>query len=262
MQIQNKWFLFIFSLAPVIGCGSGATDPIVRVSRQNNSGTYAYFRETVGGKEREFKRGSLDQSGSKDVVELVSKTPIAIGFSGMGYATSEVKMLALSKEAGEAVGPPSENAANGSYPLARGLYIYTLGQPEGALKHFLDWIHSSDGQSIVSEIGYVPVPVVALHADQAAPPHATIKVTGSDTMVNLATAWAERYKEAYSNVDVQVSGGGSGVGIAKLINGTVDLANASRDMKAKEREQASENAGAVADCKIAGTHSRSGDQYQ
>ena len=99
-------------------------------------------------------------------------------------------------------------------------------------------------------------------ADQAAPVDATIKVAGSDTMVNLAAAWAERYKEAHSNVDVQVSGGGSGVGIAKLIDGTVDLANASRDMKPKERKQASENAGAVADCKIAGTHSRSSDQYQ
>lgn len=243
MQIRIKWCLFIFSLVSVIGCGGGTTDQIVRVSRQNNSGTYAYFRETVLGKEREFKLGSIDQSGSKDVVELVSKTPNAIGYSGMGYATPEVKMLALSKEAGEPVGPTSENAANGSYPLARGLYIYTLGQPEGAMKHFLDWIHSSDGQSIVAEIGYVPVPVVEPPADQATPADATIKVAGSDTMVNLAAAWAERYKEAYSNVDVQVSGGGSGVGIAKLIDGTVDLANASREMKTKEREQASENAG-------------------
>ncbi len=77
------------------------------------------------------------------------------------------------------------------------------------------------------------------------PPEAgTIKVAGSDTMVNLAQAWAEEYGKKYGNVvDVQVSGGGSGVGIAKLIDGTVDLANASRDMKQEEREQASEHAG-------------------
>ena len=63
------------------GCES---DEIVRVSRQNNSGTYVYFREAVVGKGRDFKLGSVDQSGSKDVVALVSRTPCAIGYSGMG----------------------------------------------------------------------------------------------------------------------------------------------------------------------------------
>ena len=130
---------------------------IVRVSRQNNSGTYAYFREAVIGKEGEFKLGSLDQSGSKDVVELVSKTPTAIGYSGMGYATEHVKMLPVSSDGGEAVPPTSENAANKSYPLARGLNIYTIGQPEGASKHYLDWCMSDEGQAIVADIGYVPV---------------------------------------------------------------------------------------------------------
>ena len=62
-------------------------DEIIRVSRQSNSGTYAYFREAILGKGRDFKLGSRDMQGSKDVVELVSKTPGAIGYSGMGYAT-------------------------------------------------------------------------------------------------------------------------------------------------------------------------------
>ena len=63
-------------------CASGE---IIRVSRQNNSGTYVYFREVVLGREREFRLGSIDQSGSKDVVTLVSRTPCAIGYSGMAY---------------------------------------------------------------------------------------------------------------------------------------------------------------------------------
>ena len=76
------------------------------------------------------------------------------------------------------------------------------------------------------------------------PPAGTIKVAGSDTMVNLAQAWAENYGKKYGNVvDVQVSGGGSGVGIAKLIDGTIDMANASREMKAEEQEAASQHAG-------------------
>ena len=100
--------------------------------------------------ENEFKLGSIDQSGSKDVVELVSKTPNAIGYSGMGYATDEVKMLSVARDPGaEAVPPTADHAADGTYPLARGLYIYVMGEPTGALKHYLDWIRSPEGQAIV-----------------------------------------------------------------------------------------------------------------
>ena len=80
-------------------------------------------------------------------------------------------------------------------------------------------------------------------ADQAAPEGETIKIAGSDTMVNLSAAWAEKYMEKYPDVDVQVSGGGSGTGIAKLIDGTVGLANASRDMKDQEKKDVAEKRG-------------------
>ena len=138
----------------VAGC---ASDQIVRVSRQSSSGTYVYFREAVLGKNRDYKQGSLDQSGSKDVVDLVAKTPCAIGYSGMGYATDQVKMLKVIGKGGEAVAPTVENAKNGSYPVARPLLIYTLGQPEGKTKIYLDWIMSDAGQKIVSDLGYVPL---------------------------------------------------------------------------------------------------------
>lgn len=95
-------------------------DTIVRVGRQNSSGTYVYFREAVLGKKRDFKLGSIDRSGSKDVVALVSRTPLAIGYSGMGYATSGVKMLNVARHKGERpVAPTVENACNRSYPLTR-----------------------------------------------------------------------------------------------------------------------------------------------
>ncbi len=138
----------------VAGC---ASDEIVRVSRQSSSGTYVYFREAVLGKDRDYKQGSLDQSGSKDVVDLVAKTPCAIGYSGMGYATDQVKMLKVVGKDGEAIAPTVENAKNGSYPIARPLLIYTLGQPEGKIKIYLDWIISDDGQKIVADLGYVPL---------------------------------------------------------------------------------------------------------
>jgi ABC-type phosphate transport system substrate-binding protein len=191
----------------------------------------------VLGEGREFKLGSNDMSGSKDVVEIVSKTPNAIGYSGMGYATDDVKMLRISAEPGsEAVPPTVAAAASGHYPLARPLYVYAAGEPTGALKHFIDWIRSPKGQAIVEQMGYVPVPAVEM-TDTTSPPEATIKIGGSDTMINLSQAWAEDYMREFKNVHLQVSGGGSGVGIKALIDGTVQLANASRDMKAEEREQ-------------------------
>jgi len=236
-------------LVGLTGCGGGGNDTITRVSRQNNSGTYVYFRETVLGKDREYKLGSVDQSGSKDVVELVAKTPSAIGYSGMGYATDGVKMLKLSRKKGEPpVAPSVENAKNGSYPLARPLQIYTIGESTGAVKAYLDWIHSDEGQKVVAQIGYVPIQAVPIpEAEQKAADQATdevvIRVSGSDTMVNLAQAWAEEYHKKHAHVSVQVSGGGSGVGIAALINGTTDLADASRKMKPKEKETAKEKHG-------------------
>lgn len=216
------------------GSGSGVTGEIVRVSRQNNSGTYAYFKEVVIGNDGYFKQRSIDQSGSKDVVELVGKTPNAIGYSGMGYANESVKMLPVSKDGGVAVPPTSETASSGDYPLARGLNIYTVGAPEGALKHYLEWILSPEGQQIVTEIGYVAAPGGVGPAPEGEPPAASIKIAGSDTMVNLAQKWAEVYMSKYSQVKLEVSGGGSGVGLAGLQKGTTQLANASRDIKQKE----------------------------
>jgi phosphate transport system substrate-binding protein len=139
----------------VPGCPS---DEIVRVSRQNNSGTYVYFKEAVLGKGNDYKLGSRDMHGSKDVVDLVSKTPCAIGYSGLAYATPEVTMPCIQKDAeSPCVHPSSETAINGSYPIARPLFMYTAGQPEGDIKVYLDWILSDEGQCIIQEKGYAPV---------------------------------------------------------------------------------------------------------
>jgi len=139
----------------VPGCDS---DEIVRVSRQNNSGTYVYFQETVLGIERELKLGSRDMHGSKDVVDLVENTPCAIGYSGLAYATPEVKLPCISAEEGSScVAPSVETAIDRSFPVARPLFMYTAGQPEGAVKEYMDWVLSDAGQCILYEAGYAPV---------------------------------------------------------------------------------------------------------
>jgi phosphate transport system substrate-binding protein len=134
-------------------------DDIVRVSRQNNSGTYQYFRETVVGKKRDFKAGSLDMNGSKEVVELVGKTPGAIGYSGLGYATAAVKILKISKAKGEAgITPSIATVHDKSYPLSRPLFMYTPGEPTGAAAKYMAWVMAPPGQAILEKSGYIPLP--------------------------------------------------------------------------------------------------------
>ena len=135
---------------------------IVVVSRQNNSGTYAYFRRAVLGKRRDYRLGTRDMHGSKDVVDLIEKTPCAIGYSGLAYATDHVKLLCVSTSEGEAcVNPSVESAIDGSYPIARPLFMYTNGEPAGHVKTYLDWILSDAGQCIIYGKGYAPVKDVA-----------------------------------------------------------------------------------------------------
>ena len=137
------------------GCKS---DKIIRISRQSNSGTYFYFREALLGKARDFELGSLDLHGSKDVVEVIGRTPCAIGYSGMGYATNHVKMLEVATASDKPYYAPNlENVIAKTYPIARPLYMYSLGEPSGEAKAYLDWILSAEGQKIVEELGFVPL---------------------------------------------------------------------------------------------------------
>jgi phosphate transport system substrate-binding protein len=150
----NKW-----SEIGVKEIPGSKSDDIIRVSRQNNSGTYHYFRETVVGKKNDFKQGSLDMNGSKDVVEQVAKTPGSIGYSGLGYATPEVKILKVAKKKGEpAIVPSNASVLDKSYPIARPMFMYTPGEPSPETKKYLEWILSDAGQKIVEKTGYVPLP--------------------------------------------------------------------------------------------------------
>ncbi|MCB1858487.1 MAG: phosphate ABC transporter substrate-binding protein [Gammaproteobacteria bacterium] len=151
----------------VPGCDS---DEIVVVSRQNNSGTYAYFKEAVLEPAADkgmiakgsFRQGTLDMHGSKDVVDLVEKTPCAIGYSGLAYATDHLKMVCIAQETGgSCVNPSVETASDKSYPIARPLFMYTNGEPTGEIKKYMDWILSDAGQCILLKKGYAPAKAVS-----------------------------------------------------------------------------------------------------
>jgi len=134
-------------------------DEIIVISRQNNSGTHHYFKEAVIGKKNLQRPDTINQNGSADVVNLVSTTPNAIGYSGMGYRTAAVKVLRVAKEAGgHAVSPSIESTLDKTYPIARPMFVYTAGEPPAHIKKYVDWILSDSGQHILKENGYVPLP--------------------------------------------------------------------------------------------------------
>ena len=137
------------------GCDS---DKIIVVSRQNNSGTYAYFKKTVLGKKGKYRQGTLDMHGSKDVVDLVEKTPCSIGYSGLAYKNDHVDLACISKKEGDkCVLPSVKTALDKTYLIARPLLMYTNGEPKGAIKDYMNWIKGPKAQCIIKKKGYAPI---------------------------------------------------------------------------------------------------------
>mgnify|MGYP001767493170 CR=1 FL=1 len=95
---------------------------------------------------------------SEGIIIEVRDNPNAIGYDGLGYVTSEVKIIAVATQSGSPyILPSAETVTQGAYPISRDLYIYTIGEPMGTIKTYLEWILSSEGQTIVSELGFVPI---------------------------------------------------------------------------------------------------------
>jgi len=141
----------------------GDDRPIVKLSRETNSGTHVYFLETVlrlGSKEDKtlFSMDTLLLPSSEGIISEVRDNPNAIGYDGLGYVPDDLKTIAIAEEAGGAYVLPSIETVNDkTYAIARDLYMYTNGQPTGVIKEYLDWILSDEAQVIVAELGFVPV---------------------------------------------------------------------------------------------------------
>ena len=134
----------------------GPDAKIVLYGRENNSGTYVYFRDNVL-KGADFAPGMQSLPGTAAVVNAVSKDKLGIGFGGAAYAKG-IKYAAIRKEAGSpAYEPTAETVKNGTYPITRYLYMYLKSRPSGELKKYIDWTLSPAGQEIVSKVGYFPI---------------------------------------------------------------------------------------------------------
>jgi len=141
----------------------GEDRPIVRLSRETNSGTHVYFLETVlrlGEDDNKtlFSMDTLLLPSSEGIVYEVRQNPNAIGYDGLGYVPDDLKMIAIAGETGGAyVIPSADTVNNGTYPIARDLYMYTNGEPTGIIKTYLDWILAPEAQQIVTDLGFVPI---------------------------------------------------------------------------------------------------------
>lgn len=141
----------------------GEDRPIVRLSRETNSGTHVYFLEIalrLGNSEDKtlFSTDTLLLPSSEGIIAELRQNPNAIGYDGLGYVPKDLKMIAIAAEEGGAYVLPSIPTVNDkSYPIARDLYMYTNGEPTGVTKEYLDWILSAEAQQIVADLGFVPV---------------------------------------------------------------------------------------------------------
>ncbi len=145
----------------------GNDAPILVLSRDNNSGTFAYFLEEVvqmagmatADKTLQYGGDVLMLPSTEEGISQVASNPNAIFYSGLGYLNNTVKALGIKKTAADtAVTPSVETALNGTYPISRPLFYYTNGAPTGVIKAFIDYCLSAEGQQEVLEAGFVPLP--------------------------------------------------------------------------------------------------------
>ncbi len=129
----------------------GADAVIVVTSRDSASGTFEAFNELALDKER-VRPDALMQASNQAIATTVTQTPAAIGYVGLGYLSDNVKAISV-----DGTMPSRESVLSGEYKLARSLFMYTDGQPGGAVREYLDFVMGAEGQKLVEELGFVPV---------------------------------------------------------------------------------------------------------
>lgn len=234
MKFGSKKGGAVFALTGILICAAlltGCTDngddnktEIVVVGRDSASGTRASFEELV---DIEAPVASMQQENSNGAVhDTVATTKGAIGYVGLGYLDNEVKAVKIGN-----VAPSTATVLDGTYPIARSLYMITDGQPTGLAEDFIKFVLSSAGQQIVEDEGFIPLDSPGPDATGMT---GTLEIAGSTTVLPIAQACADEYHSQHG-ADITVSGGGSSVGVKSAADGTADIGMASRDLKSSEQ---------------------------
>jgi len=136
----------------------GPDAPITVYSRENSSGTYEFFKEHIL-KGQDFAASAQTEPGTAAIIQAISKDKGAIGYGGAAYGDGVNHLKIKKDDNSPAIEPTEENVVNGSYPIWRYLYVYVnpnLDKDEIAA--YLKWIRSDEGQKIVKDVGYYPLP--------------------------------------------------------------------------------------------------------
>jgi len=134
----------------------GRDERILLYSRENNSGTYVYFKEHVL-ENADYYPTAQTLPGTAAVINAVAKDPRGIGYGGIAYGKG-IKHLRVKKDANSpGVEPSMENVLSAQYPISRHLYWYLAGPPAGDLLAFAQWVVSKEGQEVVEKVGYYPL---------------------------------------------------------------------------------------------------------
>jgi phosphate transport system substrate-binding protein len=134
----------------------GPDGKIILYSRENNSGTYVFFKEHVLENE-DFATRCQNLPGTASVVNAVSKDKMGIGYGGAAYASGIRTVLIRKDDSSPAIAPTEETVLSDTYPISRYLFIYLKSRPTGELKAYIDWILSPEGQDLVAKVGYFPL---------------------------------------------------------------------------------------------------------
>ena len=222
----------------------GPDAEIIVISREEGSGTRGAFEELVmaaGDEEKVITETAILQNSNGSVRTSVAETPNSIAFLSFGYLDDSVATAEI-----DGVEPTVANVLNGTYPIFRPLNMLTNGAPNELAQAFLDFILSDEGQAIVVEEGYISVSAEAEAEDvveeevveetTAVDLSGQLQLAGSTTVQPVAETIAEAFMDIYPDVVVEVQGGGSSTGVTSAGDGTVDIGNASRNIKDSELE--------------------------
>ncbi|MCJ7571103.1 MAG: substrate-binding domain-containing protein [Candidatus Thermoplasmatota archaeon] len=201
---------------------------IVIIGRDSTSGTREFFWQHVMGKE-DFSIMLQERNSNGGVYLTVTQTPGAIGYVSLGYVDNGVKALKINN-----ITANISNILTGKYPIARDLLMFTKGNATGVVKEFIEYIQSTEGQVVVEEEGFVPLPTNISYNSSGKHLSGTLSISGSTTVFPIAEKAKDAFVRLYPDISITVSSTGSGAGIVAVAQETVDIGMSSRDLKLSE----------------------------
>ncbi|HVQ00251.1 MAG TPA: substrate-binding domain-containing protein [Candidatus Thermoplasmatota archaeon] len=210
---------------------------IVAYGRAAPSGTRDYFvsavmKNATTGKSDNFSANIYDTNSNGAVYDSVNTTAGGIGYVGIGFVTSYVKLLTINN-----VSATVANVLSKTYPLSRDLYLVTNGNATGNAKEFIDFMQSMQGQTEVEAEKFVPVPAYQTKTYDSTGKQLSgvLRISGSTTVAPIIERAKTAFIALYPSINITITSPGSGAGITAVSQGTADIGMSSRELTATEK---------------------------